>query len=661
MTNSQKNIIGLDFGTTNTYLTICPFGTKNKFPLHFSGPSPAVDTAILYADNPGSDADLFPIIGERATLTYGQADQETKEQKGYRYYSNFKPEIISHPAARECAIDFFKALNREAKMLGIDLGSEENSIFIGVPSEADNNFREGLKSLLVEAGICKPEPVDEPKGVLLTDLGYNRFPLADILRGHLVVDFGGGTCDFALLSRGEIVSSWGDMELGGRLFDDLFYQWFLDQNPGILEKLQSARREFYVWSYCCRRLKEDFSETISRNNKSLVSAEVGRFGTVKDLSAPEFLNRAKHYRPSQAFTEFNRSFGISFSHKLINDEIDLIEWFKQLLKEGLKGNEVKNVSLSGGSSKWFFVREMCLELLNLAPEKVLISPNPFGAISEGLAILPTVKMELAGIKAKMSAGKSDFIHTDLMEPVADNIKICTVRLADKITVEMFDGQIAPILREVRQNSFRIIDLENKIAQTIDANRAKVEKIVHSEIDSQILAIKAILKSKVQAWLETFGLKQETLIPIETGPGSFINIEKPISELSRPLILAAEGFMVTWMGLLSAAICGGAGMALLAAGPAGLILGVLGAVGINRLGFTLGRKKIEKITKTRNLPQIVGKTMLSDRYIKNNRQEFRNSLVTKIEGTYKEIFSQLSPDLDDLIGKAINQIDIISLF
>ena len=43
----------------------------------------------------------------------------------------------------------------------------------------------------------------------------------------LVVDFGGGTCDFAFMYRGMVRNSWGDMELGGRLFDDLFFQWFI--------------------------------------------------------------------------------------------------------------------------------------------------------------------------------------------------------------------------------------------------------------------------------------------------------------------------------------------------------------------------------------------------------------------------------------------------
>ena len=222
--SGSGSVIGIDFGTTNTYLTICPYGTKNKFPVHLSGRSPAIDTAILYSDAPGSDEGLFPVIGERASLTFGQAGARVKAEKGYRYYASFKPEIHGHETARRCAADFFKAIKREALRIGVRLEGEGNRVIVGAPSEAGEGFRETLKEIIREAGFGEVEVVDEPKGVLLTDLGYNRFALADILDGYLVVDFGGGTCDFALMSRGEVAGSWGDLELRGRLFDDLFYQ-----------------------------------------------------------------------------------------------------------------------------------------------------------------------------------------------------------------------------------------------------------------------------------------------------------------------------------------------------------------------------------------------------------------------------------------------------
>jgi molecular chaperone DnaK (HSP70) len=289
---TARDVIGVDFGTTNTYVTICPYGAMNKSPLHLTGRTPAIDTAILYSDVPEADPSVFPVIGENATVTYGQATQEEILREKYRYHANFKLDVANSETARRCAIDFLKALRRDAQLNGTPLEPERSRIIFGAPCEADPGYREALKEVARESGLGRIEILDEPLGALLTDLGGGRFPLSDAMAGYLAVDFGGGTCDFALIRRGEVVKSWGELELGGRLFDDLFYQWFMEQNPGLEEELRRTGRDFYVWSYCCRRLKEDFSETASKNLKVDMKAEVGRFGSITGLTREEFLARA---------------------------------------------------------------------------------------------------------------------------------------------------------------------------------------------------------------------------------------------------------------------------------------------------------------------------------------------------------------------------------
>ena len=70
-----------------------------------------------------------------------------------------------------------------------------------------------------------------------------------------VVDFGGGTCDFAVMDGGRIVSAWGEPALGGRLFDDLFFQWFLDENPKMLDALRKDGREIFTLLEDCKEIK----------------------------------------------------------------------------------------------------------------------------------------------------------------------------------------------------------------------------------------------------------------------------------------------------------------------------------------------------------------------------------------------------------------------
>ena len=182
------------------------------------------------------------------------------------------------------------------------------------------------------------------------------------------------------------------MELGGRLFDDLFFQSFCEQNPGVLAELRRMRRDFYVWSYLCRLLKEDFSETVGRDPSAVVKADVGRFGRVSNLTRAGFLERAAGFRVSESFREYYRRLGARIPERLLEGGADLVDWFRRALISGIGGlGEVKAVSLTVGSSRWFFVRDFCLEELGLERGRILSSPNPYGAISEGLAILPGVQ------------------------------------------------------------------------------------------------------------------------------------------------------------------------------------------------------------------------------------------------------------------------------
>ncbi|MDR1677936.1 MAG: Hsp70 family protein [Deltaproteobacteria bacterium] len=659
----QTSVIGIDFGTTNTYLTICPYGTKNKFPLHISGRSPAIDTAILYAEAEPEGSDLYPVIGERATITYGQADKKVKAQKGYRYYANFKPEIVGHETARRCAVDFFKAIKREALRVGVTLDPGANTVIIGAPSEAGKEFRETLIKVVAEAGLGQAEVVDEPKGVLLTDLGYNRFPLADILDGYLVVDFGGGTCDFALMQRGEVVGSWGDLELGGRLFDDLFYQWFLDQHPNLEKELIEERRDFYVWSYSCRQLKEEFSETVTRNKEESVSAEVGRFGAIKDLTVPAFLERASKYKPSRAFLEFGQALGVNISSKLKSGGIDLIGWFTDTLLEGLKDNKVRAVSLSGGSSKWFFVREICQSLLKIKPERILGSPNPFGAISEGLSILPAVKIELETARRKMMADKDSFIAQKLMAQVVSNLEKCTERLAGLITHDLFDLQIVPIIKEATDDNFKISDIDDQVKAVIDNYQERLRTIAQEQINIEILAIKTILQVKVQDWLNTYGLRLEGRLPSNSQTGELVEIDRPLigEKLIQPLVTAANGSVAVWSGLIAASVCGGSGLAILATGPLGLFLGALGGLGLSGLGLRIGRERIERLIKEQKLPKFLVKSVISDKNIDRVRTDFKNDIVTKVNKMYHDLIEKLPIEIDAVIVNEIKQLGIINVF
>ncbi|HCL78333.1 MAG TPA: hypothetical protein DIC53_00010, partial [Synergistaceae bacterium] len=241
---TPRPVLSVDFGTTKTYFSKCPAEDPSPVSVDFGDGRDGLLTAILYRD--GKD----PLIGQTALDEFGEAT--TGERAGLRLVTNFKPEIALSGEARTAATDYLAAVLAEAGRQRLDVDPSVRQVLFGVPSEADDGYRAALKRVAEAAGYGTPEFVDEPKGALLYHLKQREISVDQALGGVLVVDFGGGTCDFALLEGGRVTHSWGDMLLGGRLFDDLFHQWLLDQNPGLEEDLKARGASYFVGTYLCR-------------------------------------------------------------------------------------------------------------------------------------------------------------------------------------------------------------------------------------------------------------------------------------------------------------------------------------------------------------------------------------------------------------------------
>jgi len=155
--------------------------------------------------------------------------------------SNCRTDLGRSEEARAAARDCLSALLAEAGKQRRDVEPSTRRVLCGVPSEADGAFRAALEATAERAGFGAPFLVDEPKGALLYHMKQRDISVYKALGGVLVADFGGGTCDFAFLEGGRVVRSWGDMLLGGRLFDDLFFQWLPDRKPGLEGKLEEQR------------------------------------------------------------------------------------------------------------------------------------------------------------------------------------------------------------------------------------------------------------------------------------------------------------------------------------------------------------------------------------------------------------------------------------
>ena len=641
----NRPVLGIDFGTTNSYFCkylTHPNGQKIRLIDFGNGQLGGIPSTILYRKGKS------PVIGKTAEMEWGEATPE--ERANYQLSTHFKPDIHRSETAKNDAINFLKTLREQTEARRIELVSDEHLVIFGVPGEADE---------------------------LLYHLWNKDISPSETQNGVLVVDFGGGTCDFSYMQRLEVMHAWGDMMLGGRLFDDLFFQWFLDQNPGALAQLVESGNEYYVHWLECRQIKELFSETMAHSRKEIVRGRLGslrNYGIFNDLTWDEFIERAHNYRPHPTFVAYLKERGIS-GGKLINGEtIDLLQWFRQSLIEGLEKNairtgDIEKVILTGGSSQWPFVQDIVCETLHITPKQLLTSENPKAAISEGLVVLPALQITAQTVSAKLRNEMTQFFSERIEPEIDSRINAIIEEILRDITVELYDREIYQIIRKFRDNGGTLRDLKAEIRDTSLRYVPKIEKQIREKLGDLFTGLPEALHREVQAWFKENGITYLGKIAGSSpGTSSATDAAKKAAEanfsgLQNELTDALGLMLMTISATVVGTISGGAGTALIAAGPVGWLIGALGAAVAVWVGIEVGRDAINEQLENRELPAWLLKLVLRDSKIASllneGRENFEEALYDEIEKAIEKPLEQLHQQIILNIEREIKGLSLIN--
>jgi len=659
------NILAIDFGTTNTYFSKCPADQISPVGIDFGTGRDGLPTAILYR------GDREPLVGEPALHEYGEASPE--ERAGYQLRTQFKPDIVESREAAKAATDFLRVVVLQAQRQHIALDPTKCDVICGVPSESQTPFRTKLSQITRAAGYGDVRLVDEPKGALLHHLWHKDFSPEEARRGILVIDFGGGTCDFALLQSLQVTHSWGNMELGGRLFDDLFFQWFVEQNPGALKAMEKAGDAYYVHSYLCREVKEFFSLTMARDRTETINKSVGHYGSLKGMTWAGFLDRARQYAPSPTFVRHLQDMGLR-TDRLRNESaganpksescpIDLIEWFRTSLAQGLSEqavdtSQISRVILAGGSSQWPFVPDVVTEMLGVERSSLLRSDRPYAVIAQGLSILPALQKKFDETRDKLRSDLPEFCRTrvrPLVERVTDSY---VAGVAADVTSELFDKAIRPTLEQFRQQGGSTRALRESIADEVKAHEGRLREIIEDRMQTLRRGLPGQLNEMLKAWFASYGLSVGEK-PIQEAQQVSVTEEmiQPMSPDLYGAVMETVGwFVVALATTAGAAILGGGGLHLLAAGPAGWIAGAVLSAVVAFLAVRYGIARAKEIAETWNAPAWLAKNVLLPSRIARMRTDFQQ----RLQKTLRRETAALQTQLEEKIGEVTErQIDGLS--
>lgn len=508
----MKSLLAIDFGTCNTYFSTTLLGGRVMPQNYRAGGNNdrGIDSALLTRTSGPRSGERQ--IGEKALNTFGAATDEDKQAHGLSLAVNFKPDIETSEKARQDSMNFLAAVLELYKKESPDFDPLKMDVIFGVPSEASFSYRNCLCQIARAAGYGNVRLLDEPFGALSSYQNEMSERAAKMMTNDsvLVVDFGGGTCDFAILQNGDIKHSWGDMLLGGRLIDDLFYQWVIDQSQNSSQPMTDDQniqlnRDYYLRTVKCRELKEDFSDMIAAG---VTDAYTPYFCNqyLLNLTQDEFIARMRAYRPSNSFRKHMRlPSDLSHTRFQLESPLDIIAWFERELKRGFeeKGivfDSIQKVLLAGGSSKWTFSRKICQAIFPNA--QIIDSENVFAAISMGLAKYAVIKNSSQRVIDCLENDKSRFIESifKLIQESLENEKDVKA-----VGEELFCAFAQPELTCFMQKGGSIEEMENRLKAAIGTNVEKVKDILEPLFLCNGQTLDWTIQNQIKSWFKSCGV------------------------------------------------------------------------------------------------------------------------------------------------------------
>ncbi len=635
---TEPPVLAIDFGTSNSYFCRAAAQPPAPVGLDLSGTGrDGIATAICYR------RDQEPLVGDEAFEEFG--DATPAERRAYRLCTRFKPDIATDPAAREAARDFFTTLLEQSRRRRKDLAPLAHQVLVGVPCGAAPAYRETLAGLFREAGFGAVRQVEEPKGALLYQLHHRRLSARDAMQGVLAVDFGGGTCDFAFLRQGRVSHAWGAPRLGGRLFDDLFYRWFLDTHPDAAGRLAGDQADFWFHARVCREAKEHFSRTMARSRQEPVRHDAGRYGRFVDLTWTAFVERATAYRPTDRLEAGGHPAAADVARRP-DGSIDLLEWFRATLLSGIRDGglsqgDVHHVVLCGGSSQWPFVADALRETLGVPDARIVCSDRPVATISEGLALLPALERRFDLSRKALREELPAFMRQQVLPRVNQLLLTAADAVASAAGGAFFDREIAARLRAFREQGGTAGALQEDLNATVRAYDETFRGLVASQFTRTAEALPLEVHRELVSW---FG-RQGLAAPLPDSE----RLREPLQP-ALPLV-AMPGFFNDLADL--AGVLAGIVSFLLIQGPGGWLAGGLLALTTRHLG----RRRASGWMAKRTVPRWLRQRRLGEDRIARIREECirqtREAVLAASETLREELLQRLQAQIENEIT-ALNE-------
>ena len=534
----------------------------------------------------------------------------------------FKSRFLTDSTAKNDIKSFASGVLGELLLSGDLVRGDDQCFYIGCPAGWDKAAREDYRGIFESAGYPPLKIVSESRAALVSACRSKHLQVGyDILsKPVLVVDIGSSTTDFAYIMSGKEVElkTGGEVALGGGVMDEILLEEAIS-NSSDPSKLRRIFKENEAWrTYCefaARRLKEKYYSDVEYWSK-------------------EPLTQTISIRTQLIPTKLKLAMNPQIADKLLNKKVDRLESksFRrvftdslQQVRESISDRQPELIFMTGGVSRMQELREWCREVF---PEAVVIcGSEPEYSVAKGLAECGLIDDELRDFKADVAQLIESSTIEDIVSQHIDELYKSTV---DSIVDPILEQVAIPVIDRWRDGSIdRLDEIDAILEQDIDA-------YLHSDAGRELLG------KTVAAWLKkvSYGLEEFTM-PIcvrHNVPFTALNLTSYLSLSDIDIHVDAKDLFaieeITWLidaivSVIVGLICGGSGLALIASGIQGILIGFV----ISALVLTLGREQMQDAFLKLNVPKPM-RRLLPKSYLRSRADrisgEVKSGLYAKLE-------------------------------
>ncbi len=531
----------------------------------------------------GIEPVILPVGGSRSFLSaVGMLNGEIVV--GERAYTDaladglsvrFKSRFTYDPARNEDIVRFVRGTVRDLQENG--LLHPEDAFVVGCPAGWNATARARYRELLMRAGLREPQVISESRAAFLYAKYAKTVALdIDVLsKTALVIDIGSSTLDFAYIVGGREtgVGTFGDIALGGGILDEELLRLCVEQSrdKDAIRRVFQESRSWY--SYCeieARRLKEEYYTRLLDDPSTSVKKVVRIcYDGVQKLTlkldgdlARQLTEKSLNALQGRSFTQAVQD-ALDHAVRLTADDPPCL------------------VLLTGGASRLPFFRQLCREAFRDAA--AVCCPEPEFSIAKGLSYAGWIDSNLREFRKAIEKEITE-------ERVAYTARKAMPQLIPPVTEALVDLLIEEAAVPV------VTDWQKGRIGTMEEMDAQLKQRVTEVLDSPMA--RDALTPALRSWLDEVGTQLQALVdPIcdryEVPRKEMALNLTAVSSGPEKLPLDAKGLtgmnligalMTVIVSVLLGLLCGGSGVALIAAGPLGFLAGALLGTAVSLFGM-----------------------------------------------------------------------------